>query len=427
MRETANNTLSISTRQTLSQTLQYSLKILAMNNLELQEYISEEFLRNPFLVHQHRYGGSHDFIEQLPSNSNPFDEILRETAFLCFSNLEKEITEMLVRNISENEYLSGDLLKYISTEKGVHYFDLLKIIHRLKKTCFAPMFAFNLQDKLKTFLENENLYNNDYCKLVENISLILSGNWSALQLRCGISKEKLSKMIPILKNAFTSCDFCENICLPKMVDLVIREESFDEFKAVIDDTALVEVGFDLELYTKFIKKSRSESDRSYIKNYASMAKLLVKSVSSRNSTLLKIANEIAYRQSDFFLKKSMYLTPISAQTIACSLLLHKSTINRALSNKFIATPRGIFELKELLPKKIKSQENEVSDQSVKECVKALIANESKNRPLTDCQIANILNDYGINISRRTISKYRDILNISNTAVRTRFYRTVTGT
>jgi RNA polymerase sigma-54 factor len=104
------------------------------------------------------------------------------------------------------------------------------------------------------------------------------------------------------------------------------------------------------------------------------------------------------------------------------LSLHESTINRALANKTIATPRGIFELKDLMPRKIKSQDNEISNYSVKECVKVLICNEPKDNPYSDDRIADILNKRGINISRRTVSKYRDILNIPNVTKRGLNYR-----
>jgi RNA polymerase sigma-54 factor len=398
-----------------------------MNNLELQEYLDEELLKNPFLVRQRRCDEGCDFIERLPSHSNPLDEIFRETAFGCFSDEEKEITEMLVHNIGEDKYLNDNLLKHISQEKGIAFFDLLKIIHKLKKTSFAQMFTFNLQDKVKTFLENENLYTNVSRKLVENLDLVSSRNWSTLKSRCGISQEELLQMVSSLKNAFAVMDFREDVCLPKRVDLLLTEECASKFKIAIDDSTKIEVEFDNDLYAELTQKSLSTSDKMYVKNHASTAKMLVKAINTRNSTLIRIANEIAYRQSDFFLKKDAHLVPLSSKSIAYSLFLHESTVNRALLHKTIATPRGIFELKELLPRKIKSQENKISDYSVKEFVKLLIGSEPKSSPYSDERIADILRDRGVIISRRTISKYRDILHIPNMTERTQNYKTLTAT
>jgi RNA polymerase sigma-54 factor len=393
-----------------------------MNNLELQEYLDEEIIKNPFLIRQRKYNDGCDFIDKLPGHSNPLDEIFRETAFACFSDEEKEITEMLVYNIGEDEYLNDNLLKHISQEKEIAFCDLLKIIHKLRKTSFAQMFVFNLQDKLKTFLENENLYTNTHRKLLENLDLIFSGNWPTLKSRCGISREEILQIISSLKNAFVISDFHENICLPKRIDLVLTEEFASKFKITIDDSTKIEAEFDNDLYAELTQKTLSKSDKIYIKDHVSMAKILVKAINTRNSTLIRIANEIAYRQSDFFLKKDAHLTPLSSQSIAYSLFLHESTVNRALANKTIATSRGIFELKELLPREIKSQEHKISDYSVKEFMKKLINSEPKNKPYSDERIADILRDRGVIISRRTISKYRDTLHIPSVTERAQNYK-----
>jgi RNA polymerase sigma-54 factor len=397
-----------------------------MNNLELQAYIEEEFAKNPFLARQDRYCGGYDFADKIPGAADPSEEIFRETAFLSFGESEKKIVEMLIHSIGDGEYLNGDVLKYVADEKKINYADLLKIVFKLKKTSFSSMFTFNLQDRLKTFLENENLYTDIYQKLVRDINLIFSGNWSMLQARCGISKDELSAMVFRLKDAFASVDFRENVCLPRNVDLVVTEELDDEFKITVDETALIEVEFDRELYVESLKSSRTESDKSYVKKNASAAKLLIKSVNSRNSTLMKIAGEIIYRQTDFFLRRNAQLIPISTKTVACALSLHESTINRALANKTVATPRGIFELKNLLPRKMKSRDNEISDYSIKEYMRALISTEPKDDPYSDDIIAGILgSDCGISISRRTVSKYRDILNIPNVTKRIRNYKIAT--
>jgi RNA polymerase sigma-54 factor len=392
-----------------------------MNNLELREYIDEKFVENPFLIIKYNQKTHHDFIDKFPCKSNLEDEISKETAFLHFSDFEREIAKTLIHNIGD-DCLNNEILRHIFCQKKLSYLDLLAIINRLKKTSFAHMFAFNLQDKLKTFLENNGLYNGNYQNLIKNITLVLSGDRAALKAKCGVPEEELSRMISSLKNAFSSSLPHEHSVQQRQVDLVIEEESLDEFKVTMDEKTFPEVEFDHELYAQSQKKCRSPSDKSYVKNNASAAKLLVKSTGFRSSTLLRIANEIVYRQLDFFLGKDLYLTPISTQSIAYSLFLHESTVNRAILGKSIATPRGIFELRSLLPRRIKSYENKVSEHSIKEYMKKLIKNEPKENPYSDCHIASFLNTRGINISRRTISKYRDILHIPNLVERTKIYK-----
>jgi RNA polymerase sigma-54 factor len=394
-----------------------------MNNFELQEYIKEKSLENPFLVEKHNLENHFDLTEKLRSKDKLQDEIFKEISFSHFDDSEKEITEILVNNIEDEGYLSGELLKYISQEKGISYLNLLKIIHKLKKTPFASMFAFNLQDKLKTFLENENLYSPNYEILIKNIDIVFSDDWSLLKSRYGFRSSELFDMISVLKNAFLLSIDNDNNCSPhKRIDLIMEEKYDNEFRISLDETTSTKVAFDNKLYVKSAQKCRSESDKTYIKNNASNAKLLIKSVGFRSITLLKVVNEITHRQKDFFSGKDPCLIPVSTKSIAYSLFLHESTVNRAVLNKSIATPRGIFELRSLLPREIKSCESRVSDHSIKEYMKTLIKNEPKNDPYSDNHIVSFLDRRGINISRRTVSKYRDILNIPNLTERLKIYK-----
>jgi RNA polymerase sigma-54 factor len=414
MREKLEQLLSVSRGLVPSPSLQYSLKILAMNNLELQELVDEECLKNPFLIKKENFCGGCSFIEEIPSGYNLQEEFFRELSFLRPSDFEKEIAATLINNVDGN-YLNGESLKRVLGEKGIDYSDLIKIVCKLKKTSFAHLFAFNLQDKLKTFLENEGLYDDDCKKFVENIDLALSGNWKALKAK------NLSQTVSKMKSAFRDV-ISENAAPHRRIDLIIEEKTLGDFKAAMDESSLAEVEFDRELFDESLRKRRSKSDATYLRNNATAAKTLVKSIVARNSTLVKIANEIAYRQRDFFIGKDSRLVPISRKTLARILFLSESAISRAAAGKSISTPRGIFELKELLPREIKSSLSGVSDYSLRECMKNLIANEPKNDPYSDANIAAFLNAGGISLSRRSVSKYRGDLDIPNVSERAKIYR-----
>jgi RNA polymerase sigma-54 factor len=387
-----------------------------MNNLELREYVDEEAEKNPFLIKKQNCEGVCDFIEEFPGEYDLQNEIFKEISFLRLDDFEKEIVATLVNNV-DGGYLNVDLLKYVSAEKKIDYFDLLKIVRKLKRTSFAHLFAFNLQDKLKTFLENEKLYDDNYKNFIENIDLAFSGNWTALKARC--QGRDLSEMISKMKSAFVRV-VGESASLHRRIDLIIEKESMDGFKAAMDESTAPEIEFDEKLRAESIKKCRSRLDKAYVQNNVLAAKLLVKSVGFRSSTLLKIANEIAYRQRDFFLGKN--LIPVSVKSLARSMSLHESAVYRTISNKSISTPRGIFDLKALFPREIKSNEAGVSDYSLKEYVKKLIGNEPKNNPYSDSHIADLLNACGIVVSRRSVSKYRDGLDIPNVSQRSKIYK-----
>jgi RNA polymerase sigma-54 factor len=187
------------------------------------------------------------------------------------------------------------------------------------------------------------------------------------------------------------------------------------------------VEFDGELYDRSLNKCRSEADKIYIRNNGAEARLLIRAINSRSSVLLKVANEMIGRQRNFFSGRDRCFVPVSTESVARSLFLHESTVGRAVSNKTISTPRGIFELKELLPKKVESVSGEVSDHSVKEYIRNLIRNEPRNSPYSDDNLVSSCNARGIEISRRTISKYRCALRIPNSHERTKIYKMAAGT
>jgi RNA polymerase sigma-54 factor len=344
--------------------------------------------------------------------------------FLNFNDREKEIATALIHNVNYDQYLTNDLLKEISVEKNIHHFALLKIIKKLKKTSLGGLFAFNLQDKLKTFLENAGKYNEEYKILLQNIDLVFSNDWSNLSKKCGLEDSKLSNMLSETLKMLVHSDYSIEDRFALGVDLMILEKSNNELEITANEVNVPKVQIDNALYAKSLCHCRSKSDKKYIKEKASSANLLIKSLNYRSRTLLKVAKEIIYRQRDFFVGNNPYLAPINIESIANTLFLHGSTVHRAVSNKTISTPCGIFELKSLLPKKIKSNFDTVSDHSIKEYMKKLINNEPKNSPYSDDNIVHLLNTRGVKISRRTISKYRAILNIPSSIVRSKAYRIV---
>jgi len=431
MEKIIKTSLFIDQRPTLSLSLQHSLKILAMNNLELQEYQNEKIRENPFLTEKfHGADNCYDQMLEIPDKNNFLSEIFREVSFFNFSDREKEITATLVNSIDDNEYLKGEMINRISKENNVSYSDLLKIIHKLQNTSFSSMFSFNLQDKIKIFLA-ERCANFDpyrlkkYETLISNMDLVFSKGWSILKLRYGFGDDELAEMISVIRKVLLSNFNRDNSVSYPSIDLLIERESPREFAARIESSTLSDISFDDDLYRKSIEKCRAKSDKEYIKNNAADAKLLVKFINNRSITLLKIANEIAYRQRSFLTGADLSLSSVSIKSIACSLSLHESTISRAISNKTVSTPRGIFEMKSLLPRKIEADnDNVITDYSIKEYIKELVRNEPKSNPYSDGKIMSFLNSNGISISRRTVAKYRDALDIPNVVERVKIYKRV---
>ncbi|MDR3179606.1 MAG: RNA polymerase factor sigma-54 [Holosporaceae bacterium] len=431
--ENKNDIFLFTTQRTLiSPSLLYSVKILEMNNLDLGDHIRDCANDNPFLEAEWPVNNSFfsdnnsQFLENIPKEQTLPDKIYAQLPFLKLNAEETEITAILLDGISENGYLNSDLLKYVSNEKNVSYFEVLRLIKKLQKLSPPGLFTFNLKDKIKLILEAENKYNKNYAILVENLENIAKCGPDYLLDKYKIAPKLLSDMIAEIGHCgakFTTENEWRDT-MDNVPDMVISRQTTTNFNLFVNDELLPQVSANAKLFAEISEKRCSQSDKKYMNDNFSSAELLVKAINYRNTTLVKILKEIAHRQQDFFNCRDSYLYPVSVRSIADALTMHESTVHRAIAGKTVATPRGVFSIKHLLPKEIKSKNysSVVSDYSIKEYMKVLINNEPIDSPYSDNHIVGFLNSRGINISRRTVAKYRSALEIPTASQRVKLRR-----
>lgn len=166
-------------------------------------------------------------------------------------------------------------------------------------------------------------------------------------------------------------------------------------------------------YTELCKKSSLASDGQFIRNHVQDAKWLIKSLESRNDTLLKVAQCIVSQQQDFFEYGEEAMKPMVLNDIAQAVDMHESTISRITTQKFMHTPRGIFELKYFFSSHVNTDNGgECSSTAIRALVRKMVASENPVKPLSDSKIATLLAEQGIQVARRTIAKYRESLGIA---------------
>lgn len=171
-------------------------------------------------------------------------------------------------------------------------------------------------------------------------------------------------------------------------------------------------------YSRLIDQADSTTTKNYLKGHQRDAQWLIKSLQSRGETLLKVGTEIVTRQQAFLEKGAEYMTPMVLADIATALNLHESTISRATNQKYMHTPKGIFELKYFFSSHVAtSSGGEASSTAIRAMIKNLIAEEPPRKPLSDSKIANLLEAAGINIARRTVAKYRESMQIPSSSDR----------
>ncbi len=433
MEKKSNLILLNSQKISISHSLQYSLRILEMNNIQLREYVQNTLVENPFLKeneNNNEISCSVDakFLENLSAKKSFKDELLGQMCFFHFDNEKKEIAELLIDNAIGNKYLSSDILKNITQEKNISYFELLKIVKQLQTLSPYGLFSFNIKDKIRSAFAAENKYYGIYKIFIQNLDIVLDKGFSALKNRCSFNDAEINEIKSNIKNLKINFNFHSDFddCFYRIPDLIVENKAKNEYESSINDYLLPQLFIDGCLYENFTKHRYSKTDIKYVKEKIDSAKLLIKSINYRNSTLLKVVKEIVHRQCDFFAGYSFDINPISVKSIANILMLNEGTVHRAIANKTISTPCGIFDIKALMPKEIKSKINNrlVSNHFLKKHIKNLVNQEPKNKPYSDENIMRFLNDKGIIVSRRTIAKYRNILNIPKVTQRVKFYKII---
>ncbi|WP_068452860.1 RNA polymerase factor sigma-54, partial [Oleiphilus sp. HI0080] len=165
-------------------------------------------------------------------------------------------------------------------------------------------------------------------------------------------------------------------------------------------------------YAGFIKRADNSADNNFMKDQLQEAKWFIKSLQSRNETLLKVASKIVAHQQGFLDYGEEAMKPLILHDIAQAVDMHESTISRVTTQKYMHTPRGIFELKYFFSSHVGTASGgECSSTAIRAIIKKLIAAENPKKPLSDSKIAEVLKDQGINVARRTIAKYREAMSI----------------
>jgi len=167
-----------------------------------------------------------------------------------------------------------------------------------------------------------------------------------------------------------------------------------------------------------IKRADNSKDNTSMKDHLQEARWFIKSLYSRNDTLLRVAKSIVEKQEDFFEHGPIAMKPMVLRNIAEELELHESTISRVTTQKYMHTPNGIFELKYFFSSHVSTAAGgECSAIAIKAFIKELVNNESPKKPLSDSKIAELLKEKGINVARRTVAKYREAMSISSSSQR----------
>ena len=368
-----------------------------------------------------------------------------------FDTLAPDLEETLSQKASLRDHLNGQLTMELDDPVdrliGFHLIDMLDeagyisgeletvaeildcTVDRVEATLakvqqFDPpgIFARSLSECLSLQLADKDRLDPCMKAFLDNLELLGKRDIKGLAKACGADAEDVADMIDEIKalDPKPALAFDHSIAQPITPDVLMRPAPGGGWIIELNTDSLPKVLVNNHYYAHVSSQTRSKKEKQYITEQFQSANWLVKSLHQRATTILKVASELVQQQSAFFAKGVQHLIPLVLRDIAEAIEMHESTVSRVTSNKYMATPRGIYELKYFFTPAIATTGGGVlSSESVRHRIKALIDEEEPKKILSDDKIVENLKSEGIEIARRTVAKYRESMRIPSSVQRRR--------
>jgi len=351
---------------------------------------------------------------------------LSEQLVLSFSDpAQRLIGQHIIDMTDETGYLRGDL-DGLAELLGAPM-DLVEETLAVMQT-FEPcgVFARDLRECLTLQLKEQDRCDPAMAALIDNLHLLATHDLVALKRAAHVSDEDLCDMIAEVKrlNPKPGLKYGSTPAQPIVPDVLVRSLPDGSYHVELNSDTLPRVLVNQTYYATVSKSPLRKEDKSYLVDCLQTANWLVKSLDQRARTILKVAQEIVRQQDGFFTYGVRHLRPLNLKTVADAISMHESTVSRVTANKYMATNRGLFELKYFFTSAIAAtgEGDFHSSEAVRHRIREMIDAEAAADVLSDDKIVDRLKDDGIDIARRTVAKYREALGIPSSVQRRRLKR-----
>jgi RNA polymerase sigma-54 factor len=452
----------------MTQQLQQSIKLLQMSSLELNEFIEQELEKNPLLEQEEssdEEGGQteaktpedeatvteSETIEQDPSFEWEQYEPVTKSSNLSLDD-GQDFEDYTASEVSLREFLLEQLNLEVSDNVkriiGQHLIDLVEedgyiredinivaallncdqaLIENTLKTLqtFEPtgVCARNLSECLAIQLQEKNHLDPAMQKMLQNLNLVAISDYKLLSKICELEIDDIKQMVDEIRvlNPRPGSGFVNEKTNSITPDIFLRKNG-ENWHIELNSANLPKVIVNRKYYTEVSAKSSDKNEKKYLSDQFANANWLIKSLDSRAQTILKVAKEIVKHQENFFNYGIADLRPLTLREVAEEIGLHESTVSRVTSNKYMMTTRGIYELKYFFNASISTISGGgegYSSKSVQFMIKQMIEQETQDKVLSDDTISEMLAKKGVEIARRTIAKYRELMKIPTSSERKR--------
>ncbi len=336
--------------------------------------------------------------------------------------VDRIIATHLIDLLDDAGYLTGDIEQVAEILKC----DIARVqatLENLQRLDPPGVFARSLKECLALQLRDRNRLDPAMAALLEHLDLLVRRDISALTRICGVGAEDIAEMVAEIKalNPKPGLAFDATVAQPVVPDVIMRPASDGEWIVELNQDTLPRVLINTRYYARVSKEARNKNEKEFIVERFNAANWLVKSLHQRAQTILKVATEIVRQQDAFFRHGVQHLRPLVLRDIATAISMHESTVSRVTTNKYLAAPHGIYELKYFFTSAIANVEGGEahSAEAVRARIKTLIDSEMADDVLSDDKLVDMLRRDGVDIARRTVAKYREALRIPSSVQRRR--------
>lgn len=430
--------IALQTKQVLSQVQMQSLNILAMSMTELQEFLQKEEIENPLVEytggslvsgvtavyrdHDQFYNrvsdgeeGEHDLYEGEISQQSVEDMIIMQLAWDKLTERRKRIVEFCVHSLDQKGFLAisvREIAKHLREEPEV----IESVLAELKTLEPRGIFASGLEECLA--LQIQGMEQERFLEMIikNHLQDVAEGKISNISRALKVSTIEVRKMIQVIKglNPRPLNGYGEERVQYIFPDIILTCHN-NQWAISLNDQWTGSIGIN-EFYVHMLETAQDEELRQYFEKKLQRARQIVNAVEQRRKTLIGISEEIIKRQAGYLIGKEP-LKAMTLEEIASEREIHVSTVSRAIRDKYILAPMGCLLIRDLFTAGISSGEKdgmEISRNAVKEKLKKLVDREDKRQPYSDEQLAKLLKEDGMSVSRRTVAKYRMEMGIGGT-------------
>jgi RNA polymerase sigma-54 factor len=365
----------------------------------------------------------------MPGDNESADETIQDHLswqlnLTRLSDIDRHVAEIIIDSIDERGYLTtalDEILLSCQEELPELFFEVEldeveTVLHRVQQFDPPGVGARDLSECLKIQLRQlpqDTPWRAEALRLVTDyLDLLGASDFKTLVRRLRIKEHELTSVIQLIQSLNPTPG--EQLSLGRtdyvIPDVIVRKRS-GEWIVTLNSDAAPEIRIN-ETYSALINEHSSDEGQQFLRDQLQDARWFLKSLQSRNETLLRVSSEIVARQVEFLDIGDEGMKPLVLHDIADAVEMHESTISRVTTQKYMLTPRGVFELKYFFSSHVGTADGgAASSTAIRAIIKKLISEENPRKPLSDSKLATLLEEEGVNVARRTIAKYREALNI----------------